>query len=54
MEADLEDLEFVIDFPNQPRLAIGNNYEVPANLQVGGSGRKLGEGKLTDLFSTFR
>ena len=34
MEVALENLEHVIDFPNQPRDTIGNNYELPANLQV--------------------
>lgn len=36
MEEALEDLEYVIDFPNQPRDTIGNNYEIPSNLQVSG------------------
>ena len=34
MEAALENLEHVIDLPNQPRDEIGNNYEIPENLQV--------------------
>ena len=33
-QLDLEDLDVVIDFPNQPRDTIGNNYEIPSNLQV--------------------
>merc|ERR1711943_126510 len=33
MEDALENLEHVIDLPNQPRDEIGNNYEIPENLQ---------------------
>lgn len=36
MEDALENLEHVIDLPNQPRDEIGNNYEIPENLQVCG------------------
>ena len=34
MEHALEDLEVVIDIPNQPKDYIGNGYEIPENLQV--------------------